>query len=355
MLILTDRAKGGVAIGDFLTGGRGCQVVPLHQAQVQPQKHPLIVCDVDIGNMTSVRLLRGALQLHRVEADIPVLFLTRDSSRPTAALAISLGATELVYCNDRPAVIHAAAERLISAYQSTKKKGARRPARMTEARASDAKSALASCFEAVKRGEPVSIAELDRGASAVLGAIKQANIGSWLDVVWQFDDVTYQHCLLMAGLCAAFSLNSGLTSDHQQLLLQAALVHDVGKARIPASILNKPGALSKPEMDVMRTHPALGHAMLAGQRGINPVILDVIRHHHEYLDGSGYPDRLQGRQISDYVRIATICDIYAALIECRPYKAPMPPQQALAVLTGLGVKLDKNMLKHFEAVVADSG
>jgi HD-GYP domain-containing protein (c-di-GMP phosphodiesterase class II) len=105
----------------------------------------------------------------------------------------------------------------------------------------------------------------------------------------------------------------------------------------------------------MRTHPALGHAMLAGQRGISPVILDVVRHHHEYLDGTGYPDRLQGRQISDYVRIVTICDIYAALIARRPYKPPMPPQQALAVLTDLGFKLDRNMLKHFEAVVADSG
>ncbi len=105
----------------------------------------------------------------------------------------------------------------------------------------------------------------------------------------------------------------------------------------------------------MRTHAAQGHAMLTGQRGVNPVILDVIRHHHEYLDGTGYPDRLQGRQISDYVRIVTICDIYGALSERRPYKAPMPPQQALAVLMSLGDKLDSNLVKGFEAVVADMG
>ena len=354
MLILTDRASGGLEIYGYLTRGRRCHVVPLHQAQAPPLKHPIIVCDVDIGNMTSVRLLRAALKVHRVDADIPVLFLTRDSSRLTAALAISLDATELVACNDRPAVIHEAAERLICAYQS-RNKGAPRPARMTEARASDAKSALASCFDAVKRGEPVSIAEMDRGASVVLGAIKQANIRSWLDVVWQFDDGTYQHCLLVTGLSAAFSLKWGLTPNHQDLLVQAALLHDVGKARVPPAILNKPGALSKPERDVMRGHPALGHAMLAGQRGVSPVILDVILHHHEYLDGTGYPDRLQGRQISEYVRIVTICDIYAALIERRPYRAPMPPQQAFAVLTDLGAKLDRNLLKCFEAVIADRG
>ena len=351
MLILTDRAKGGHAIYDYLTRGRHCRVVPLHQALAQPLKHPTIVCDVDVGNMTSVRLLCAALKLHRVDAHIPVLFLMRDSSRVTAALAISLGATELVDCNDRPAVIHAA-ERLIDAYQS-RNKGATRPDSVMEARASDAKSALAGCFDAVKRGEPLSIAELDRGASVILRAIKQANIRSWLDVVWQFDDVTYQHSLLVAGLVGAFSLKLGLTSDH--LLLQAALLHDVGKARIPPRILNKSGALSKPEMEVMRTHAELGHAMLAGQRGVSPVLLDVIRHHHDYLDGTGYPDRLRGRQISGYVRIVTICDIYAALIARRPYKAPIPPQQALAMLTDLGGKLDRDLLKRFEAVVADCG
>lgn len=352
MLILTDRGEGGLAIYRYLTSaGWRCHVVSLHQALAQPLKHPIIVCDVDVGNMTSIRLLRAALKLHRVDADIPVLFLLRDSSRVTAALAVSLDATELVDCNDRPAVMHAA-ERLIYAYQS-RNKVATRPASVLKARAADAKSALASCFDAVKRGKPVSIAEVDRGASVVLDAIRDAKIRSWLDVVWQFDDVTYQHCLLGAGLCAAFSLKSVLTSDRRHLLVQAAILHDVGKARVPSGILNKPGALSRSEMDVMRTHASLGHAMLAGQRGVSPVILEVIRHHHEYLDGKGYPDGLQGRQISDFVRIVTICDIYAALVERRPYKAPMPPQQALAVLTDLGDKLDKTLLKCFEAVVAD--
>ncbi|HXZ15826.1 MAG TPA: hypothetical protein VEH77_07645, partial [Roseiarcus sp.] len=196
MLILTDRAKGGLAIYDYLTRRRDCHVVPLHQALAQPLEHPIIVCDVDLVNMASVRLLRAALKLHRVDADIPVLFLMRDSSRVTAALAVSLAATELVDCNDRSAA-NRAAERLISAYQR-RNKGAARPASV-EARASDAKSALASCFDAVRRGEPVSIADVDRGADVVLRAIKQANIRSWLDVVWEFDDATYQHCLLVAG------------------------------------------------------------------------------------------------------------------------------------------------------------
>jgi putative nucleotidyltransferase with HDIG domain len=266
-------------------------------------------------------------------------------------LALSLGATELIHSGAPPARILAVAERLVD----TKNKGVTRPASTTEARALDAKTALTGCFDAVKRGEPVSIVELNKGADVVLSTIKQSKIRLWLDVVRRFDDVTYQHCLLVAGLVAALSLKLGLTQNHQHLLSQAALIHDVGKAYVPRSILNKPSALSKSETDVMRTHAALGYDMLAGQGSISPVILDIVRHHHEYLDGTGYPDRLQRSQISGYVRIVTICDIYAALIERRPYKAPMQPQRALAVLIGMSVKLDGELLKSFEAVIADTG
>jgi putative nucleotidyltransferase with HDIG domain len=354
MLILTDRAKDGLAIHDYLTRRGCCHVVDLHQAPAQSSKHPIIVCDADVGNETSVRLLGAALTKHRIDAGIPVLFLTRDNSNLTASLALSLGATELIHSGSSPALILAVAERLIDTYQG-KSKGGTRPASTTEALAFDVKSGLASCFDAVKRREPVSIAELNKGADILLSAIKKTKIRVWLDVVRRFDDVTYQHCLLVAGLVAVLSLKLGLTPKHQHLLSQAALIHDVGKACVPASILNKPSALSKSEMDVMRTHAALGYDMLVRQGSISPVILDIVRHHHEYLDGTGYPDRLRGAQISGYVRIVTICDIYAALIERRPYKAPMQPQLALAMLIGMGVKLDGELLKSFEAVIADTG
>ena len=95
----------------------------------------------------------------------------------------------------------------------------------------------------------------------------------------------------------------------------AATLHDIGKARIPLAILDKPARLDPGEEEIMRSHPVIGYELLKGLAGITPEILDGVRHHHEYLDGSGYPDGLTAPKISDLVRLLTISDIFAALIE----------------------------------------
>nr|WP_246527066.1 HD-GYP domain-containing protein [Plastoroseomonas hellenica] len=210
-------------------------------------------------------------------------------------------------------------------------------------------------FDAAATGEPVSPELLEQGSDAVLDSVRQADIRTWLDVVWNHDDVTYQHCLLVAGLAAAFAQKLGFRDQDQRLLSQAALLHDIGKAQVPLDILNKPDRLTPEEMAVMRTHPVVGHELLLRQPGFDPRLLDVVRHHHEYLDGSGYPDGLRGAEISDLNRLTTICDIYAALIERRAYKPPLSPDHALSIMVEMGGKLDQALLHAFRAVVAAIG
>ena len=111
-----------------------------------------------------------------------------------------------------------------------------------------------------------------------------------------------------------------MREDDQRRLARAALLHDVGKAFIPVAILDKPDALTQEETDEMREHPRRGYEALAAQGGFPPEMLDVVLHHHEFLDGTGYPDGLSGKQISDIVRLTTIVDIYAALVENRAYR-----------------------------------
>jgi HD-GYP domain-containing protein (c-di-GMP phosphodiesterase class II) len=114
--------------------------------------------------------------------------------------------------------------------------------------------------------------------------------------------------------------------------------------------LDKPERLSVEERTTIESHPVAGYEALRQQNGFSPEILDAVRHHHEYLDGSGYPDRLAGSRISDVVRILTISDIFAALIEHRSYRPTMPRAEAYAVLCGMSDKLEAALVRAFKPV-----
>jgi HD-GYP domain-containing protein (c-di-GMP phosphodiesterase class II) len=128
------------------------------------------------------------------------------------------------------------------------------------------------------------------------------------------------------------------------------MFHDIGKAKIPLAVLDKPGRLDPEERAMIETHPAVGYDVLKGTTGISPEILDAVRHHHEFLDGSGYPDRIGASSISDVVRILTISDIFAALIEDRRYKPPMPRDQAYEIIKSMQGKLEGPLVAAFKPV-----
>jgi len=133
-------------------------------------------------------------------------------------------------------------------------------------------------------------------------------------------------------------------------LSSAGMLHDVGKARIPLAILEKPGALDESEMAVMRKHPEYGLEALGNNPAVPAEMLDIILHHHELLDGSGYPHRLKGSEICDLVRIMTISDIFGALLERRSYKPPLCSEAAYQVLVDMGPRLDKDLVRAFKFV-----
>jgi putative nucleotidyltransferase with HDIG domain len=158
------------------------------------------------------------------------------------------------------------------------------------------------------------------------------------------------HCLFVTGFAVAFAQHLGMREDDQRRMVRAALLHDVGKAFVPVTILDKPGKLTDDEMRVMRMHPRLGYDALAAEGGFPPEMLDVVLHHHELLDGTGYPNGLRGDQISDIVRLTTIVDIHSALVEKRTYRLPYTHANAYAIMEGMEGKLDKHLLQAFRPV-----
>ncbi|WP_244625659.1 HD-GYP domain-containing protein [Methylobacterium mesophilicum] len=214
-------------------------------------------------------------------------------------------------------------------------------------RVTGATAIVAELFDSAALGGGLQQADVERGTELVLSAVSEVGILTWLAEVWRHDIGVYQHTLGVAGHAATFGAQIGLSRNDLRLLVRAALLHDIGKSRIPVEILNKPGPLTPEEFRLMQRHPEIGADLLRGQGDFEDAVVDVVRHHHERLDGKGYPDRLAGSAIKDLVRIVSICDVFSALTERRTYRQPATAAEALAIMTDSTGHLDSDLLRVF--------
>ena len=155
------------------------------------------------------------------------------------------------------------------------------------------------------------------------------------------------HLKSIQHISRALALHLGCTDQHAQEIAYASMMHDVGKANIPDSILQNTGALSEEEWDVMRRHTVWGDELLAENDDFELARV-VARSHHEHWDGSGYPDGLAGEDIPVAARIVAVADVYDALISKRPYKAAWSPEDAIQEIQRIaGSHLDARIVEAF--------
>ncbi len=143
------------------------------------------------------------------------------------------------------------------------------------------------------------------------------------------DDYTYMHSVAVCALMIALGKQLGLHEDELKEVGLAGLLHDVGKMMVDQDVLNKPGKLTDEEFALMKDHPRRGWELLKDSSEITAVALDVCLHHHERMDGKGYPDQLAGEQISLYARMGAVCDVYDALTSNRCYKNGWEPAETI--------------------------
>jgi putative two-component system response regulator len=146
------------------------------------------------------------------------------------------------------------------------------------------------------------------------------------------DNYTLKHTQRVANLAEALGTRLRLSEKEIFALRQGAILHDVGKIGIAEEILNKPGKLDDHEWEVMKSHPDIGYRICLPLKSKLGIALDVIRHHHEKLDGSSYPDGLKGDEVSLAARIMCVVDIYDALVTDRPYRKAMSKEQAIEII-----------------------
>ena len=161
------------------------------------------------------------------------------------------------------------------------------------------------------------------------------------------DEYTYMHSVAVCALMVALARRLGLPEDQVRDAGAAGMLHDLGKAAMPLTVLNKPGALSDDEFKIMKAHPVRGHDMLKQSGTASEAVLDVALHHHEKFDGSGYPHNLKGDAISLMARMGAVCDVYDAITSNRPYKKAWGPAESLQRMVSWKGHFDELVLKAF--------
>jgi HD-GYP domain-containing protein (c-di-GMP phosphodiesterase class II) len=187
-----------------------------------------------------------------------------------------------------------------------------------------------------------------------------------LDDLSQFDSYTHRHSVQVTVLGLLIARRAWSTEgwvdfrgrrrrdrieERLRKLGVGLLVHDVGKLAVPPEVLNKPGRLDAAELEVMRTHPAAGVELLR-PADVSPLVVSVVRDHHERLDGMGYPEGLDGTRVQEFPRLAAVADVYDAVTSERVYKSAAPPHVGVRVIReGSGTQFCPNVVRHFRAVV----
>jgi putative two-component system response regulator len=276
-------------------------------AAARKHQPALILLDIQMPDMDGYAVCQ-ALKADRATEGIPVIFVTSMSDVGNEAEGFAMGAVDYIVKPVYPAIVLARVRAQLSLVRATR------------------------------------LEQSYRDAISMLGEAAHFN-----------DTDTGVHIWRMAAYAAALARASGWSPDDCQLIELASPMHDTGKLGVPQAILQKPGPLNTAEWKVMKTHPEVGHDILA--RSDSPVFrmaAEIALHHHEKWDGSGYPHGLQGPAISEAARIVAIADVFDALTMKRPYKAAWPMEQVVATLqAGLGSHFDPHLAALFLSILPE--
>lgn len=342
LLIITDLGMPNTSIKNEISHAFDVRFLALGQIEgITPSHH--VVFDINLQS-GGTRLLAVKKWLKRKPKGAKVIFVVNKASRLERIQSYALGATDVVH---RPITGKALLATLTASFDALAFDPSQ-PSLTNLPAVGPALNALEDLFSSALLGEPFDLQNVEFAGSALIDRIEENGLGYWIETIRRHHSLTYQHSLIVTGVAVAFGQNIGLSKRDQHRLSFAGMLHDIGKARIPISILEKPGPLTPEEMETVRKHPEYGLEALKSAPVVSNEMVDMVVHHHEYLDGTGYPHGLSANEISDLVRIITISDIFGALIERRSYREPMSSSDAYEILVSMGPKLDRDLVRAFK-------
>ena len=212
-----------------------------------------------------------------------------------------------------------------------------------------AKSVVKGLFKSLRLGQSFDTAVAKRTVKqCVDNVIANEEAMVWLGLLKDVDEYTAEHSLNVAMLSIVLGRQVGLSPQDLETVGLCGMLHDMGKSEIPLEILNKEGALSEEEFDLMKSHAARGYKILKEKSDITPLAAEVAHSHHERLNGRGYPRKLKADDISYFTRIVAIADAYDAITSTRVYSPAKTALEGLQILTGAkGSHFDPELVDQF--------
>jgi HD-GYP domain-containing protein (c-di-GMP phosphodiesterase class II) len=212
----------------------------------------------------------------------------------------------------------------------------------------EAKAQVVRMMDDARLGKQIDVQACEEVVEPLVDSVaRDANALLSLTRLRGRDEYTYMHSVTVCVLMTNFARELGLPRESLPDFALAGLLHDVGKALVPLDILNKPGKLTDEEFEIIKTHPARGEAFLRECEVTKDSVLDVCLHHHERIDGKGYPHGLSGDRFIQIARMGAICDVYDALTSDRCYKEGWRPDVALKSMSGWQGHFDRPLLAVF--------
>ncbi|RED38742.1 HD domain-containing protein [Rhodopseudomonas thermotolerans] len=346
LLLASDRRDRSVDIAGILSSVAEVETVPTaHLPDAPARDLSGIVVDINLRSADSVQLVRRKL-LGGAYQPMPRLFVLADELHHGSMQAWALGATDTIA---RPFDPRDLLQRVRSAFPDPSEDTATARAEALSDGVTAAHKVLVKMFERL-HGKPLTFQDVMQAEGPILKAIRRSSLREWLATVGRHHDESYRLCLFATGFAVAFAQHLGMREEDQRRLTRAALLYDVGKAYVDVSALDNLDNLIGDTLRKYREHPRLGYEALVAEGSFPRETLDVVLHHHELLDGSGYPDGLHGDQVADIVRITTIVDIFASLVAPRKNHTPKTPLQAFIAMENMGDKIDQRLLQAFRPV-----
>jgi putative nucleotidyltransferase with HDIG domain len=215
-----------------------------------------------------------------------------------------------------------------------------------------AKAAVMTMFSDARMGRAMNTEDVDLLVEEIATSVmRHPHALISLSRLKTSDEYTYMHSVAVCALMVALARQMKLSEDQVREAGVAGLMHDVGKMMIPLKILNKPERLTLEEYEAMKYHPQAGLEILQSSQQVTQAVMDVCLHHHEKVDGSGYPHGLKGDEISLFAKMGAICDVYDAVTSDRPYKKGWDAAQSIRDMATWKGHFDEKIFQHFVKTV----